>query len=405
MRETERTRQQLDPAGSAGSLIATIALCAVAFGYAIIMTLKSLPHLSNEIAGFAAVALLGVACAAATAYAEPLRSPFRQREHFFVVLVLLAAVLVEALSQFGSDTLIGDNWGPLCLSIVLVAISPYRPPSEIVFTGVVSSVFIGFVTLLEVHAFVTDAPMIAFVLVAVTPVLCMSIAAAVFSHKIITSIERWQSRARRRSGSLEKEFRDGIARSVQQDRVTILSRDVLPFFSDLLKREYLGDDDRDRAREIADSIRRVMVEEVDRSWLENIVGLSVTPTVCGAAEHSATSSVVDDPDRVAAAMAADQRTALRALVVALLDSGADNASRADQPSNAQSRVSQMGMRVSLEKYGDRCCCSVAVQLGLNDYAMRSMFAPYFAVMRSAFPDFEVLFAPPALTLRFSYDHD
>ena len=386
-------------------MIVTIVLCAGAFGYAVIMTLHSLPQILNQVAGFAAVAMLAIACAAVVAYSEALRSPFRQREHYFVVAVLLAAVLVEALSQIGNDSFIGDNWGPVCLGIVLVAISPYRPPGEIVITGVVSSVFVGLITLLEVPAFMTKAPVIAFVLVAVSPVLGMSIASAVFSLKIITAIERWQSRARRQSGKLESEFRDGIARAVQQDRVTILSRDVLPFFSELLQRESVSEHDRGRARKIADSIRRVMVEEVDRSWLENIFRSSDSPAGNAASHHRASTFVVDDPARIAPAMKADQRTALRALVVALLDSGSADHTLADHVSHLHVPVSGVEMRITLEKQGDRCRCIVAVKLNLNEYTARSAFAPYFAVMRAAFADFHVIFSQPDLTLRFSYEHD
>jgi hypothetical protein len=249
--------------------------------------------------------------------------------------------------------------------------------------AVISAIFIGFLTLLRAEQLSAHAPVFAFVVVAITPMLALCFGACVFSSGLVRSIQKWQRRALVATQNLTRELREGIARSVQQDRVTILNRDVVPFFSEVLAREGITDEDRDRARSIADSIRSVMVAEFDRSWLENLIELAG-----GVGSDHAAGVVVVDPDRVAPAMTTDQRTAVRALLVAMIDfPGFD---RSD-------------LRIRLSRSGPGCHGRVTAKLDVTDYTLRSALAPYFAVMRAVFADFQIDFAHSTLTLRFSYE--
>ena len=124
-------------------------------------------------------------------------------------------------------------------------------------------------------------------------------------------LRRWQSRASRAVRALADEHREGITRSVQQDRVTHPEprrRAVLR--GGARTRTQLTDDDRERALEISDTIRRIMVAEVDRSWLDVVVEQ--------ASRGALVVDAVVDRHRVASAMSTDQRTAMRALLVAIL---------------------------------------------------------------------------------------
>ncbi|HAM25704.1 MAG TPA: hypothetical protein DCP11_03125 [Microbacteriaceae bacterium] len=381
----ELTRQQIDPAGSTGMRVVTIALTGAAFVYAVALTTTGIPEVTNPAFTVAALAALAVACAILVAMASPYRAPLTARTHFVVHALALAAALFEVIGHWGHNQFIRDDWGAISLGLLLVALGSYRPMREIVTATTVSALFFGFVTLLEVPNLATKASPIAFVIVATVPLLSLGYAAAVFSREIVESISRWQRRASEASRSLVKELRDGITRSVQQDRVTILNRDVLPFFTELLAAGQISNRDRERAREIADSIRRVMVEEVDRSWLENVIELAGGS---GPGRSGAAKVVVDDEHRVAALMATDQRTALRALLVALIETS--NFDRSD-------------LRISLSRSGPSYHGRLVANLTLSDFLIRSNFAPYFAVIRSVFTDMSIDFDAPTLTLRFSYE--
>ena len=252
MTVVERTRQQLDPAGSTGVGPVAIFLALGAFLYAAYMTMRGAAEVSNPVFASLALVLLAIAGLIMISGSSARRTPLTARTHAAVHTTALLAIVCEAIGQSGSNAYIRDDWGPVTLGILLVALGPYRPAKEIAGAGIISAVIIGVITYLEVPSLVTPGPPLAFVIVAVTPMLALCFSAAVFSNGVVTSIERWQKRAHTASVSLSAEFREGIARSVQQDRVTILNRDVLPFFSDVLARDTITDTDRDRARMIAD---------------------------------------------------------------------------------------------------------------------------------------------------------
>ncbi len=387
MTATERTRQQLDPAGSTGVAPVAIFLLLGAFLYAVFMTVRGEAEISNPVFAGLALALLAIAGAIVISGSSPTRAPLTARTHAAAHTVAVLAILCEAVGQWGTNMFIRDDWGPVTLGILLVALGPYRPAKEIAGAGMLSAVTIGVITCFEASSLVTSGPLLAFVVMAVTPMLALCFSAAMFSDGVVTSIERWQDRAKAASVSLVRELREGIARSVQQDRITILNRDVLPFFNEVLARDTLTTADRDRARMIADAIRQVMVEEVDRSWLESLLAY---PAVDPTNRPEAVRIIVNDPHRVASAMTVAQRTAIRALFVALI---------------AIPGCSRDHARIVLSRHGDRNHGVITARVPISEHAMRSTFAPFLAVMRAVFTSLEVDFVQPELTLRFSYDHD
>jgi hypothetical protein len=382
----ERTRQQLDPAGSTGVAPVTIFLCIGAFLYAAFMTVRGQDEISNPVFAGLALALLATAGLMIISASGPNRAPLRERTHAAAHAIAMLGIICEAIGQAGSNAYIRDDWGPATLGILLVALGPYRPAREIAVGGLCSAISIGIITYLEVPSLVTPGPALAFIVAAVSPMLALCFSAALFSNGVVVSIERWQKKAQAVSVSLSREFREGIVRSVRQDRVTILNRDVLPFFTGVLARDTITDADRDRARTIADSIRMVMVEEVDRSWLEALIELA---GVRRTNRPGAARVVVSDPHRVASAMTVSQRIAIRAFLVAFTDI----------PGFTRDQL-----RIVLSDNGGRSRGVIIAQVPFTENITRSNFAPFFAVVRAVFTNMEVDFVQSELTLRFSYDH-
>lgn len=387
MTTLERTRQQLDPAGSTGIAPVAILLAIGAFLYAVFMTVRGQAEISSPVFASLALALLAIAGLMIIFASSPDRAPFTARTHALVHNVAVLAIVCEAVGQWGSNAYIRDDWGPATLGVLLVALGPYRPAREIATAGLFSAILIGIVTYFEVPSLVTSGPALAFIVLALTPMLALCLSAALFSNGVVASIERWQRRAQAASVSLVREFREGIARSVQQDRVTILNRDVLPFFTDVLARHTITEADRERARLIGDSIRQVVVEEVDRSWLESLVELAAMERTN---RPGAARAVVSDPHRLAPAMTVAQRTAIRAFLAAFTDIPG---------------LTRDHLRITFSDHENRNHCTITAQLPVTDLVIRSTFAPFFAVMRAVFTNLEVDFMQPELTLKFSYDHD
>ena len=123
-----------------------------------------------------------------------------------------------------------------------------------------------------------------------------------------------------------------------------------------------------------------MVHEVDRSWLETVIA----ETIRGPADGSA----VVDPDRLAPAMTTDQRTAIRALLVGLSEIPA---------------FVPGSLGVTLERDEVRAFGELDASFAPPDPAVRSLLAPYLAVIRVVFPASDVELSSTALTVRFQYD--
>ncbi|NII50099.1 hypothetical protein [Frigoribacterium endophyticum] len=378
MSDRERTPQQVDPVGALASRPVSLITVLAALVVAVSATLSGRDEIVDPAASVGAVAALAAAGFVLVLSASPLRAPFRRRSLVAVVGLSCAAVALEALGLLGQNALVRDDWSSLAVGVLLLGVAPYRPAAEILVAGLVVAVVVAVVVLLERHWFVTDVPTTTFVIVAVVPVVALSAAAASFSRTFTLLVERWIDRATTFRRASADELRASIARSVQQDRVTILNREVVPFFSSLVDRGAVTAADAQRARDIADQLRVSMVAEADRSWLEH---LFVSPT-------SGVSGIVVDPDFVASAMTPDHRTSLRALLVAF---GERDGVQADD------------VRVDLRRVDERVEALVSVPTTVGEFVVRRRFAPWFAVLRIVFGDLQVDATSPLLTLRFSYD--
>ena len=381
MTRLERPRQQLDPVGTLGSRMLAVVLAVGSFYLGIALTVRSLDQVSNL--PLAVLALLWLAAAALTVVmaSSQSRAPFTRSAHIVVHLLAVGAVALSAASQWGTNRYIQDDFGPLSLGLLMVAIGPYRPATELATAGSLSAIFVGFLPLLEVPQLGSSVPPVAFVLAGMAPVLALSYASATYSGRLVDALDRWQSRALHSVASRTSRLKDGIARSVQRDRIMILSRDVLPYFSTILGRTTVTAEDRTRAREIAESIRALMVAEADRTWLEVVVA---SDAVAGGRPGS----TVIDPGGRASAMGPDQRTALRALIVAILD----------EPTFEQDTLT-----IELDGRAKVCRGAITAYLDAGETFVRSAFAPYFAVMRIVFSSIHVEFQGRALTIGFTYE--
>ncbi|HEY9477121.1 MAG TPA: hypothetical protein VIQ26_01670 [Microbacteriaceae bacterium] len=379
MTKHERTRQQLDPSSCLGAWPLTVFLAAAALTYALIVTVLSAGEITLPVLSMLSMVLLAAACAYVVVATSAYRAPFTSRSHTTVHLLVWAAVISSAASAWQTNRFARDDWWPVSFGLLLLALGPYRPARELAASGTVSALFLGFLTLLQFQSFATEAPPAAYVLVIMAPMLALCYASVAFSAAVVASLEDWHRQTVLAGEAMVDRFREGITRSVRQDRVTILGRDVLPYFSDILSRDTVTGEDRIRAREIADSIRSVMVSEVDRSWLEGLVD-----TVAG----SSPAGRVSDGQRLAPRMTSEHRTIVRALVVALCEHPGFDCS---------------SVRFALHRDGELCQVVLTADFAATARVAKALVAPYVAVMRVAFVRVQIARLTPTLEIGFSYE--
>ncbi|MBK4348775.1 hypothetical protein [Lacisediminihabitans changchengi] len=384
MSAPERTRQQLDPIGTTGVASISVVLLLCLLGYCAIATLAVGDRIRFPLVAIAALVTLAVGVGLAAVSVSPYRAPLRQGRHLVTLGVLLCAAVLAEVSTWGVPVLGWQSWGPIAVGGLLLVLGPFRPARELICSGAVASLFLGFLVLVEAGDYPRDVPAIVAVLAQVTPVLALCFAGSAYSLGVTRQLLRWQQDVAESNGEIVDQLRSGIATSVRNDRITTLDREVIPFFSRILAAGTVTDADRDRAREIAQSIRSIMVAEVDRSWLEVMIE---TAGGEGPGRSGAAAAVIRDPDRLAAHMFVEQRTAMRALISALRD---------------QQGFTRDDLDIIISADGDLCRVDVAARVEANTYP-RSTFVPYLALLRSAFDEVEMDFDPPSLRIRFSYE--
>jgi hypothetical protein len=377
--DRELTAQQTDPLGALNQRPISLVVAFFALLLAVVRT--ALHQDQHGVLGpaIAAIVLVATAAAIVVIATSPYRAPFTRRSFGLMLTCALVALLAEAVSKGGHDPVIRDNWGSAAVGLFLLACAPYRPGRDLIVGTVIGAVVEGVVVWLEFPGFAVRAPVVLYLVIGLAPVVALGVGSAVYSSSFVRLVHQWLARASVMTRESALEMRPGIARSVQQDRVTGLNRDVVPFFARLVEADQITDADRRLAGRVAAVIRDRIVADSDRSWLEQAV-IDVCP-------RGLTGTVVDRA-HLAEGMTSDQRTAIRALVNAMAVDVATDTSTLGIVFHDDDPVVRGLIRVDG---------------AAADAAVRQLYAPYFAVLRILFRDLQVDVTGSLLTLRFSYD--
>jgi hypothetical protein len=229
--------------------------------------------------------------------------------------VLLAVMLItSAASTLGANAMIRDDWGPIVVGILLVATTPYRPAREIALWTVVHSLACAVLGIVQAPFAASHFPTLTYAVVGSVAVAVMGFTAAAYARSLNHSTQLWQTRAWQAASAAALENRGAVARSVQQQRVSLLNREVVPYLQRILEAETVSDADRDEARRLADSIRSLLVADVERPWAELMLDELV-------AKHPRLNirAHADDPDDLGGHAVSERRTLLRALAAISLE--------------------------------------------------------------------------------------
>ncbi|UTT62900.1 hypothetical protein [Microcella humidisoli] len=217
------------------------------------------------------------------------------------VVLTSAALVVSAAGYLGEAFAIQLWWAPLSASLLLLSLAPYTSALRLVLFGAVL-LGVGAVTIvLLVVPDETAWPPFAIAVITLFPIVVGVVGGVVMIRTITMSLTRWSERPLDVPGTLAPT--DELVASV--DRAT--SERIAPavsFLTAVLERGSVTAGDTARAAAIAERLRSELAGVVDRTWIERVAdGRAVT---------------VDDPDRLAERLDLAQRTAMRALLDALL---------------------------------------------------------------------------------------
>ena len=276
------------------------------------------------------------------------------------LLPAAAGMVLSAIGYSGSDFSVEVWWAPGVLSLMIATIGPYVAVRKILVLGGSTTIVAVLVSLAIVHP-TSDrwGPVATAVIIAYPPLLGI-VATAVFSYAVVSTMIRM----------LESPSRIMVAGQTVQDeaaehveRVTIarLTARAAPFLEGIAAAGHITPPDRALAGQLARRLRDDLVTQSNLTWLDSIA--------------SESRLVVVDPDRLAHRMNAAQRTALRGMLRAVVDTpGIDSGS----------------LLVELREAPDGATAvAVSLDMALPEGRRIMHLAPYYLTLKTAVDDLTV----------------
>ncbi|WP_130351440.1 hypothetical protein [Agromyces ramosus] len=300
------TQQEADPIGGITAAPIVVIGAVLALGASIALTYAHWGEVGSPLVALLGIVLVALAGLAAAISAAPSRAPFSAERLWLVVALAVGAAIAEYVSTIGADRYIYDDFGPVVIGMLILSLAPYCTWVSLILAGIISAAVLSILVVGSAMTTPIAPPLSALIAVNAAAVLAMSAAAAGYSYAIVDETLAWQREANRAALHRDAELRAGIARSVQQSRVSVLGREVLPFLAGVMTSDRISVADADRARELAEALRRALKAGIESTWLDD---LAATVRM-----SRGIPVVVDDPVGAAADLAADQRSALTALL-------------------------------------------------------------------------------------------
>ncbi len=377
MTERERIPQQLDPVGTLSAWPLGPVSGVVIMGYAVYSTLTHRDQLTNPALAWVALLVMAGTIVYYTSRTRPTLALFSRLGLIVVVGLSTSASTLFTLSVWGGNRIIQDDWGQIAIALLFITLPLYRPVEEVVAGAVFAGLVVGVESGLESSLAIANTPLVYFT-VAATPVIALALAGCAYAWVMTGDTLRWTDAARESQVRLDPEIREGAARMIHQERVTLLNSATVPFFVDLLERDDLTADDIERARTIAAVVRRRAVDDIDRDWLEESVARSVARP---------SRDAVIDPEALANAMSEE----LRGIVGAVVASAARTRGFDDS-----------SLKIELAGVAGRAHAIVTAEIDAPKRELLRVFLPFLASLRVVSSDATLDAQDGSVTLQFSY---
>ena len=203
-------------------------------------------------------------------------------------------------------------WAPGVLSLMIASLGPYVPVRQILGLGGLATIVAVFVSLSLVHP-TSDrwGPVGTAAIIAYAPLLGI-VATAVFSYAVVSTMIRMLESPSRIMVAGQT-VRDEAAEHIERVTIARLTARAAPFLEGIADAGRITPSDRALAGQLARRLRDELVTQSNLTWLDSIA--------------SESRLVVVDPDRLAHRMNSAQRTAMRGMLRAVVETrGIDSGS-------------------------------------------------------------------------------
>ncbi len=283
---------------------------------------------------FAGVLICTLGCLVVHIMTRPLRPRIGWGTGAIAVGIGCVGFIVSAIGYTGIVFAIELWWAPFGLALVLASLAPYLPARLLVGLGLAAVAVTSPIAYLIVHDDVPNWGPVSMVLIIISPIVSGIAAAAAFSYVVVS---RMHPLIEKRSEVLvsPEAGRDDEAETAERVRLAQFTARAVPFLEAVARAGVVTPADRALAGQLARRLRDDLVTQSNVSWLESVA--------------SESRLVVIDPEFRAAKMRAPQRTALRALLQAILDTpGTDAGSLLVELRGAPDGSTAVGVSLDME---------------------------------------------------------
>lgn len=297
---------------------------------------------------------------------RPTRPPLRWPVAGAAVVMAGTAVMLSAWGYAGQTTPLGQWWAPAAFALTYATLGPYLPVRQLLALGLYSLACAVLGSFLVGYPVAGDGP-VTLVLVATYPLVVSIAATASFSYIVVnTMAEMLEHSSRLLPGS--RYLADEEAEMATVARLTARAS---PFLERIAAAGRIEPADRALAGQLARRLRDELVTQSRLTWLDSIAGTSRL--------------VVVDPEQLARRMKSPQRTALRAMLQAVLDIPATDS---------------RSLMIELRKAPDgTIAVGVSIDMALPEGTRIMHLAPYYLTLQTAVHDLAVTEDRLGLTFR------
>lgn len=246
-------------------------------------------------------------CAGACVLIHVLTRPMRRRIGWVGASAALGIAVVgfalSAIGYAGAELAIELWWAPFGLALAIGSLGPYLPARALLLLGTAAAVVsVPFAWLVLREHPLPWGP-ISTALIIASPIISGIVALSAFSVAVVSRIVPLIEKRSQSLLSLDAP-RGASNEAAERERLALLISRAAPFIEEVARAGVVTPADRTLAGQLARRLRDDLVTQSNLSWLDSVARERL---------------VVVDPDHQAGRMRASQRTALRALIRAILD--------------------------------------------------------------------------------------
>ncbi len=288
--------------------------------------------------------------------AQPNRPRFRLRDAAGIFALACAGLVVSAIGTYGGMVPVAQWWPGIALAATLVSIAPYCTPRKLLIYSLPLIAFTGLVGWIVFSLQTAFWPPAAIIVISIGPVTVGAAGGVVFSHTVVSRTMALLDT----SAGVEEFYASAETPNAEQQRASIarVSARVAPFLEEVATAGSITPENRALAAQIARRLRTELVSATSRSWLDIVA-------------HE-TGMIVSDPGRLADSMNESQRTALRALLVAAMES---------------TMVDKRTLLIELRAQPDgSTAVALSIDIDLPEGRRLVLLAPYYLTLKTTVDD-------------------